>query len=264
MKALVAAEHSSCPAPQEAFWTCEHYNIGHIGWAQAGPVAATAGGKAPNTNGTEAHPTLALRGGLCGEFVDFGLLPALVTALNPEFDSPAVSRWADLLDERGFDSRHIDPDGGRLASTIAAEGAWWLANRIGLVRDGQMTEAGRAVEALAGIEAEARQTALVPLLRPGVESAHAGQGGKPILPHSCPSRTLATARRDLGCAFWSASESAASHHVLCRLMAGGFQCSSVSDWRSANAASVQKSHVQNVRCLSAAKPLATDRPRSKA
>ena len=145
-------------------------------------MAATAGGKGPNTNGTEAVPTLALRGGLCGEFVDFGLLPALVSALNPERDSPAVSRWAGLLDELGFDSRHIDSGDGRSAAAVAAEGAWRLANRIGLVRDGQATEAGQAVAALARIDAEAHQEALAPLLRPGVESALAGQGGKPIFP----------------------------------------------------------------------------------
>ena len=145
-------------------------------------MAAKAGGKAPSTNGSEAVPTLALRGGLCGEFADFGLLPALVSALNPESDSPAVSGWADLLDELGFDSRHIDPDDGRSASTVAAEGAWRLANRIGLVRDGQATETSQAVAVLAGIDAEARQKALAPLLRTGVESALAGQGGKPIIP----------------------------------------------------------------------------------
>ena len=145
-------------------------------------MAATADGKDPNGGGPEAVPTLALRGGLCGEFVGFGLLPALVSELNPESDGPAVSRWADLLDARGFDSRHIDPDDGRSASAIAAEGAWRLANRIGLVRDGQATEAGQAVARLAGIDAEARQAALAPLLRPGVEAALAGQGGKPILP----------------------------------------------------------------------------------
>ena len=153
-----------------------------LGLAQAGPVAATAGGKAPSTNGTEAVPTLALRGGICGEFVDFGLLPALVSALNPERGGPAVSRWAGLLDEWGFDSRHIDPDDGRSAAAIAAEGAWRLVNRIGLVRDGQATEAGQAVAALAGVGAEDRQEALAPSLKPGVEAALAGQGGKPILP----------------------------------------------------------------------------------
>ena len=164
----------------------------HLGLAQAGPVAATAGGKAPSTNGTEAVPTLALRGGLCGEFVDFVLLPALVSELNPEVDRPAASQWADLLDEWGFDSRHIDPDDGRSAAAVAAEGAWRLANRIGLVRDGRATEMGQAVAALAGVDAGARQGMLAPLLRPGVESALAGQGGKPIIPLlECAAQALA-------------------------------------------------------------------------
>ena len=46
-------------------------------------------------------------------------------------------------------------------------------------------------------------------------------------------------------------------------MERGCQCFSVSDWRSAMAASVQKSHVQYVRCLSAAKLPTTERPRFK-
>ena len=139
-----------------------------------------AGGKGPNENGMKAVPTLALRGGLCGEFVDFSLMPDLLGQLDPIHPT---ARWADLLDEWGFDSRHMDnPEGGRTFSNIAAEGAWRLANRIGLVRDGRTTEAGQAITALAGIDAEARQEALAPLLRPGVESALAGQGARPILP----------------------------------------------------------------------------------
>ena len=153
---------------------------GHITNLSTAPEAATAGGKGPNEK--EAVPTLALRGGLCGEFVDFGLLPALVSILDRAGDTPAASRWAGLLDEWGFDSRHIDPDDGRSAAAVAAEGAWRMANRLGLVRNGQVTEAGEAVAAIAGIDAEARQEALAPLLRPGVESALAGQGGRPIFP----------------------------------------------------------------------------------
>ena len=148
-----------------------------LGLAEARPVAATAGRTGPN--GNQSLPTPALRGGLCGEFVDFGLMPELLAQLDP--NRPAA-HWADLLEERGFDSRHIDPDDGRSAAAVAAEGAWRMANRLGLVRNGQVTEAGEAVAALAGIDAEARQEALAPLLRPGVESALAGQGGKPIIP----------------------------------------------------------------------------------
>ena len=132
----------------------------------------------PNGSGSKAVPTLAV----CGEFMDFDLLPALVSQLNRTTSEDSVSQWARLLDEMGFDARHIDPDGGRQASTIAAEGAWRLANRIGLVRDERATEAGQAVARLAGIDAEARRKALPPLLGPRVESALAGEGGKPIVP----------------------------------------------------------------------------------
>ena len=141
-------------------------------------MTATACGKGPSIK--KSIPTLALRGGLCGEFVDFNLMPVLLALLDPIHPT---THWADLLEERGFDSHHMNgPEGERSFADVAAEGAWRLANRIGLVQDGQATEAGQAVAALAGIDAEARQEALAPLLRPGVESALAGQGGKPIIP----------------------------------------------------------------------------------
>ena len=92
-----------------------------IGTGGAG--GGNGGQESTKRNGSEAVPTLALRSGLCGEFVDFGLLPALVLELDHASGRPAISRWADLLDEWGFDSRHIDPDDGRTASAVAAEGA---------------------------------------------------------------------------------------------------------------------------------------------
>ena len=39
-------------------------------------MAATAGGKSPSAK--EAIPTLALRGDLSGEFLDFNLMPELL------------------------------------------------------------------------------------------------------------------------------------------------------------------------------------------
>ena len=145
-------------------------------------MGAIAGGKGPQGSGSAAVPTLALRGGLCGEFVDFGLLPALVSELNRASGDEPLTRWAALLDEVGFDFRHIDHDGGRPASAIAAEGAWRLASRVGLVRDGRPTDAGQAVAALVRVDAETMQEALAPLIRSDVEAALAGHAGKPIIP----------------------------------------------------------------------------------
>lgn len=147
-----------------------------------------------NVNGgaSGSVPTLALRGGLSGEFLDFDLLPPLLADLDANASSPAVRRWAELLDAWGFDSRHFDPNGGRLASDVAAEGAWRLANRVGWVRDGLSTGDGKAVAALAGVGGDARRQALAPLLRKGVERVLVGQGGAPIAPLLvCAARRLA-------------------------------------------------------------------------
>ena len=45
----------------------------------------------------ESIPTLALRGGLSGEFVDFHLLPALLADFDGSTRSAAIGLWAELL-----------------------------------------------------------------------------------------------------------------------------------------------------------------------
>lgn len=130
----------------------------------------------------DSVPTLALRGGLSGEFVDFHLLPALLADFDDCPRSAAIGRWAELLVERSFDARHIDLDGDRLAAEVAAEGAWRLADRTGLVAEGRITDAGRAVAALAERDPAESQELLAVILRPRVEAALAGQGDAPILP----------------------------------------------------------------------------------
>ena len=47
----------------------------------------------------QAVPTLALRGGLFGEFVDFHLLPALLADFDGTPRSAAVGPWVELLVE---------------------------------------------------------------------------------------------------------------------------------------------------------------------
>ena len=130
----------------------------------------------------ESISTLALRGGLSGEFVDFHLLPALLADFDGSPRNAAIGRWAELLVERGFDARHIDPGGGRLEAEVAAEGARRLADRTGLTAEGQVTDAGQAVAALAERDPAKSREFLASLLRPRVEAALAGQGGAPILP----------------------------------------------------------------------------------
>ena len=84
--------------------------------------------------------------------------------------------------KRGSDARHIAPDGDRLAAEAAAEGAWRLADRAGLITDGRTTDAGSAVAALAERDPAESSESLARLLSPRVEAALAGQGGAPILP----------------------------------------------------------------------------------
>ena len=130
----------------------------------------------------DSAPTLALRGGLSGEFVDFHLLPALLADFDGSPRSASIGRFAELLVERSFDAQHIDPDGDRQAAEVAAEGAWRLADRVGLIAEGRMTDAGRAVAALAERDPAESCESLAALLKPRVETALAGQGGAPILP----------------------------------------------------------------------------------
>ena len=81
----------------------------------------------PIDNGVSPIPTLALRGGLSGLFVDFDHLPALLADMGRLKERRAtVTRWAALLEKLRFDERHIDPDDypvNQPEATLAAEGA---------------------------------------------------------------------------------------------------------------------------------------------
>ena len=141
---------------------------------------------APNAAGISPVPTLALRSGLSGVFVDFDHLPALLADMDPAGDRGAtVARWSALLEKIGFDDRHIDPDEYPVAqteATLAAEGAWRLAECMGFIETGLLTDSGREVAALADLDAASRYKALAPVLAVGVESALVGQDGVPIVP----------------------------------------------------------------------------------
>ena len=93
-------------------------------------------------------PTLALRGGLSGLFVDFGQLPDLLAdpGQSPGERGEAIPRWAAFLEAAGFDVRAIDPHEHPVPqppAVLAAEGAWRLAERLGFAVAEDLTDAGR-------------------------------------------------------------------------------------------------------------------------
>ena len=132
-------------------------------------------------------PTLALRGGRSGLFVDFDLLPDLLADLGqrPGDRGEVVSRWAALLESAGFDGRAIDPPElpvPQPPAILAAEGAWRLAERLGFTTAGEVTDTGREVAESANLGSPERREVLVPVLAEGVEGALRGQGSLPIVP----------------------------------------------------------------------------------
>ena len=50
-----------------------------------------------------------LSGGLSRAFVDLHLLPTLLADFDGSLPSAPMGRWAELLEARGFNARHIDP-----------------------------------------------------------------------------------------------------------------------------------------------------------
>ena len=134
---------------------------------------------------TPSAPSLALRGGLSGPFVDFDLLPELLADLGRlGGDRPEVlNRWSALLDSVGFDDLAINPPESvvaQSASNLAANGAWRLAERLGLLTLHGITAPGREVAAPAN--APRRREALAVALAPRVDAALRGLGRLPILP----------------------------------------------------------------------------------
>ena len=149
-------------------------------------MANGRGQRTPDAGGTSSVPTLALRGGLSGLFVDFDLLPDLFAGLDQSSErTAAVALWSAFLEASGFDSRAIDPHEFPVeqpAATLAADGAWWLAERLGFIASGTLTDLGREVAAFAELDSASRRESLAPVLAKGVESVLLGQDGLPIIP----------------------------------------------------------------------------------
>ena len=143
---------------------------------------------APNAGGISSVPTLALRSGLSGEFIDFGNLPRLLADMEPASGRKTiVARWAAILKATGTHELGIDPylhsSFDEPAWNLAAEGAWRFAERMGFIASGRLTDSGHKVAAIMKLNPFAGyRTPLAPILAESVQSALVGQGGLPIVP----------------------------------------------------------------------------------
>ena len=130
-------------------------------------------------------PSVAMRGGLSGIFVDFDHLPRLLASAEATSDRiQTVAAWSAFLAEVGFEEAHIDPDefpAGMSAADCMAADAWRFAERMGLIESSGPTAAGRDVAALAETAPDRRREALAAMLARRVERCLRGQGDVPIL-----------------------------------------------------------------------------------
>ena len=128
-----------------------------------------------------------MRNGLSGSLLDFDLLPALlVRAERTGARAETTADWAGWLGAIGFERKHVGPDdlpAGMSISGFMAADAWRFAERMGFIEPGGLTEDGRQIAALSGLEASRRQDELVSALAERVEDRLRGQGEVPILPY---------------------------------------------------------------------------------
>ena len=134
----------------------------------------------------DSTPSLSMRNGLSGSFVDFDLLPSLlVRAERSGGRERTTADWSNWLGASGFEQEHVDPDelpaGLSVADSLAAD-AWRFAERMGFIDPVGLTEDGRQIAALSGLEAGHRHEELASALAERVEDRLRGQGNAPILP----------------------------------------------------------------------------------
>ena len=130
-------------------------------------------------------PSVAMRGGLSGIFIDFDLLPRLLArAQKKGRREETIADWSVFLDTVGFDVEHLDleefPSGLSAADCTAAD-AWRLAERMGFIGPAGPTAGGFQVAAFAELDQHRRHDALAPLLAAGVETRLRGHGDVPIV-----------------------------------------------------------------------------------
>ena len=135
---------------------------------------------------------VTLLGGLSGAFVEFDLLPYLLARhANDGWRNENIPRWSEFLSEKraarseGLNWLDIDPQdatGTRPPASVAAEGAWRLAENMSLIEAGALTASGEAVARFLDLDLVTYRELLVPVLRQRVESALAGEEGVRLVP----------------------------------------------------------------------------------
>ena len=114
------------------------------------PVVIASGG---GNKAGERLPSLTLRRGLCGVFIDFDRLPELLSIAATRGDSRQLvtAAWATHLEARGFADEHVHADdaAGAAIAVAAARDAWRFSHRVGLVDEGGVTVEGNRLIALA-------------------------------------------------------------------------------------------------------------------
>ena len=85
--------------------------------------------------GSASVPSAAIRRGLSGAFLDFDLLPALLSiAEKTATREQTTAAWSTFLQKTGFQARHVAPDelpaGMSVADGIAPDG-WRFLERLG-------------------------------------------------------------------------------------------------------------------------------------
>ena len=127
-----------------------------------------------------------VRGGLCGVFVDFDLLHALLSLAGRNGTREEITAaWSAFLRDAGFEASHMDPDelpaGTAPVDRIAAD-AWRFAERLGWIEAGRLTDDGGRVAAISMRGKATVRDALAPVLATGVEALLQGENGAPIIP----------------------------------------------------------------------------------
>ena len=130
-------------------------------------------------------PSVAMRGGLSGVFIDFDLLPRLLArAEKTDQREKTVEDWSEFLESVGFEEDHLDLDEfprGLSAADCTAADAWRFAERMNFIGPAGLTAAGFQVAAFAEMGQIRRHNALAPLLATGVETKMRGHGDVPIV-----------------------------------------------------------------------------------